>query len=212
MNPEDQVRSQPPDIIAYNALKRVQKLPKVRFAEKATSSMQPGLNKTAASTLLGAAEGVVNAPSDLITGSSTIGEQLGNAVTGNPIDWSQGLQGGKELASSFVSALPVQAMMNPLSNEAMTARFLKEANPTSEGLFKNAAGKLYDPLTGTFAHTDDVSPEALVRQIPQQTRNIPIKQGGNQIGNIDMGRSFGDYDPKFLKSLLKKNPYTMVGG
>lgn len=208
MNPEDQVRAFQPtaDQYAMEFLKNVQNTPKIRFAQKASQSLPAGLPRTAGEVGLGVLEGAVNIPSNLLSGSTKIGEQLGNVITGNPIDMGQGFEGVKELGSSFLHAGGVQGTTYPFTDAAMAKRIHREMGKgTSEGFFKNAAGQLYDPLSGRLAKTADL-PEAIIRNTPEVQRIIPINQGGAQIGSVNIGKTFQDYSPKVVKRLLKTHP------
>ena len=179
-----------------------QKIPKFTFSQGATDGMTPGLNKTAADLGIGATESLLNTPANLITGSTKIGEQVGNVMTGNPINVRKGIEGAGETGSALLNGSMVQGAMSPFSNEAASARF-RAANPsTSEGFFKTADGRLYDPLNGQFAHTADVIPQEAIQQA-KTSHMIPIKQGDKVIGEFDIGRSFQDYDPKIVKKFVK---------
>lgn len=193
------------DQYALEFLHALQNPPKAHFADHATDKMQPGLNKTAVDMALGTAQGMVNVPSDLISGSTKIGEQVGNAMVGEPVQWGQGIQGGKELGSSFLNAMMLERATNPLmqTDQQASAAFRKVNPSTSEGFFKNAKGQLYDPLTGKWAKTAD-QVKQVVQETPQTSRIIPINQGDQQIGSFDIGKTMQDYSPKVVKQLLKR--------
>lgn len=158
-----------------SALRVAQNLPKAKFESQTVNNMRPGLNKTAAQVGMGAAESLVNSPANLITGSTIVGEQLGNALTKNHVQWGRAAQGAKQLGSSLMNGAMVQGAYNVASR------------PFSR-------------------------PAELPRVIPQSPkapviRMIPIKQGGKQIGQFDIGMTAQDLDPEVMKKIVKMQKF-----
>lgn len=195
-----------------SGLHAAQNIPKFDFSSKTINDMRPGFNKTAAQVGLGTAESLANTPANLITGSTIVGEQLGNAMTRNPVQWGRAAQGAGQLGSSLLNGAMVQGAMSPFmpNNQKASAAF-RAANPsTSEGYFKNAAGQWYDPLNGRVAKTADVPRSIPQVQTPPPTRMIPINQGDVRLGEFNIGRTPQDFDPNVFRKLIKSGKF-MVG-
>lgn len=167
-----------PDQYAMEFLKNLQNTPKFDFADKGTKKLGNTLGDQVLGMTAKGAQGVLNIPSNLVRGSTRIGEQLGNGLVGNPVDWGQAKNGAGDLTSAFLHGLMVQNA-GIAGNKILDIGAPKEVT-SAEGFIQDAQGNWRDPLNGNYVKPD------LVNKVSQAFRTIPIKQGGQQVGEIPM--------------------------
>lgn len=181
-----------PDDYAMEFLKNLQNTPKFDFGDQVSKKLGNSFGEQVAGVAAKGAQGALNIPSNLVRGSTRIGEQLGNGLVGNPINFSEVKKGGGDLTSAFLHGLMVQ-------NAGIGANKLLDMgaeNPvtSAEGFVKDAQGNWRDPLNGNYVKPD------VVKKVSQVLRTVPIKQGGVQIGEMPMNNPL-DIKGQFLSQL-----------
>jgi len=170
-----------------NAMKNV---PQATFADNAHAGLL-------GNAVLGMAQGVANIPHNILGGSTRLGEQIGNGLSGNTVDLGQVVQGANQSAQGLMGGATVQGALSgaqsawnatPFSNAGANRAFQvaqqaeREAGTLSpEGFVKDAQG-WRDPLSGHFA-PNTVS--QVQEQLPQYMLQAAPPSPGRALGGMD---------------------------
>lgn len=122
---------------------------------------------------------VVNIPYNLLGGATRVGQQLGNGISGQPVNWQQAGQGAKQLGNAFLAGGAVQGITsgaNRLMNIGLPSQ------PSSvEGLIQDAQGVWRDPLNGQYAQPRVVPNQ---QQLDDYFQTIPKGTPGHLLGGL----------------------------